>query len=84
MMLCIDASNQITRNLCNESAWRKRAQSQVECARKMIRTSLRSAVIPLTNCLVLPESVPNAPLNWYDGTARLTGSSRPVSFKKTG
>jgi hypothetical protein len=28
----------------------------------MIRTSLRSAVIPLTNCLALPESVRNAPL----------------------
>jgi hypothetical protein len=36
--------------------------SQVECARKMIRTSLRCAVIPLTNCLALPESVRNAPL----------------------
>jgi hypothetical protein len=29
------------------------------------RTSLRSAVIPLTSCLALPESVRNAPLNWY-------------------
>ena len=45
------------------------------------RTSLRSAVIPLTNCLALQESVRNAPLNWCDGTARLMWSLRSVSFK---
>jgi hypothetical protein len=36
---------------------------------------------PSDNCLALPESVRNAPLNWCNGTARLMGSSRPVSFK---
>jgi hypothetical protein len=39
-----------------------------------------SAVILLTNCPALLESGQNAPLNWCDGTARLRGSLRPVSF----
>jgi hypothetical protein len=45
------------------------------------RTSSRSEVTLLTNCLAPPESDQNAPLNCCDDTARLRGSLRPVSFK---
>jgi exodeoxyribonuclease III len=45
------------------------------------RTLLRSAATPLTNCPALPESGRNVPLNWCDGTARLTGYLRSVSFQ---
>jgi hypothetical protein len=43
----------------------------------MIRTSLRSAVIPLTNCLALPESIRNAPCA-TDGHAWAMACGAPI------
>ena len=74
--------NNINRRSANlRASGRKRSGNDMASIQNKFRTSLRSAVIPLTNCLALPESVRNAPLNWWNGTARLMGSSRPVSFK---
>jgi hypothetical protein len=49
--------------------------------RTKCRTSSRSEVIPLTHCLVWPESDRNEQRDWFDGTTRLMGSMRPVSFQ---
>jgi exodeoxyribonuclease III len=45
------------------------------------RTSSRSEVTLLPNCMAQPASDQNAPLHCCDDTARLRGSLRPVSFK---
>jgi hypothetical protein len=45
------------------------------------RTSLRSAVILLTNCLALPESARNAPLSWCNGMVPLRGVLKAGFFQ---
>jgi 5'-3' exonuclease, N-terminal resolvase-like domain len=59
----------------------KRSGNDMASSQTKYRTSLHCVVILLTNCLARPGSGRNAPLNWFDGTARLRGSLRPVSFK---
>ena len=59
----------------------KRSGNAMASIQTKCRTSLRSEVILLTNCLAQPGLGQNAPLNWCDGTARLMGSLRRVSFK---
>jgi hypothetical protein len=52
---------------------RKRSGNDMALIQTKCQTSLRYAVILLTNCLAPPESAQNAPLNWCDGTATLDG-----------
>jgi hypothetical protein len=60
---------------------RRRSGDDMESIQNKCRTSLRSAVTLLTNCLARPASDRNAPLNCCDGTAALMGCSKPASFK---
>jgi 5'-3' exonuclease len=60
---------------------RKRSGNDMALIQAKYRTSSRSAETLLTNCLGLPGSDQNAPLSWCNGTGRLIGSLRPVSFK---
>jgi hypothetical protein len=55
--------------------------NDIASIRTKCRTSSRSEVIPLTHCLVWPESDRNEQRDWFDGTTRLMGSMRPVSFQ---
>ena len=59
----------------------KRSGNDMPSIQTRFRTLLRSAVTLPTNCLGLPESDQSALRNCCDGTARLTGSLRRVSFK---
>ena len=59
----------------------KRSGNDMASIQTMCRTSSRSEVILLTNCLALPGSGQNAPLNWCGDTAHLMASLTPVSFK---
>ena len=61
---------------------RKRSGNGMRSIQTRFRTSLRCAVTLLINCLALPESDQNAPLNCCNGTARLMASLKPVSFKR--
>jgi hypothetical protein len=60
---------------------RKRSDNDMASIQTRCRTSLRYAVTLLTNCLALPGSGQNAPLNCCGGTGHLMASSKPVSFK---
>jgi hypothetical protein len=59
----------------------KRSGNDMRSIQTKCRTSSRFAGTLPTNCRALRESGQNAPLNWYDGTARWMGSLRLASFK---
>ena len=59
----------------------KRSGNDMASIQTKCRTSSRSAVTLLTNCLARPASGRNALRNCCGGTARLMGSLKPVSFK---
>ena len=59
----------------------KRSGNDMASSQTKYRTSLRSVVILLTNCLARPGSGQNAPRSCCGGTARLMGSLMQVFFK---